>query len=94
MALSVYARRALVYALKSTDIGDEIADVIDNGSGTLSVYARRRLASACANEFTADAIADNIDAGTALDDREKSVLAAALMNRVAAGEIITELAAP
>lgn len=93
MALSARARRVLVYALKSSDIGDEVADVIDAGSGTLSTYARSKIFRECGNAVAGDHIADKIDAGEALSDWGEHHLAHMLKDRPVATEIIAALAA-
>ena len=91
MALSNHTRIALKYALKSSDIGDEVADVIDAGSGTLSAAARERMEVLVADRIVGDSICDKIDAGSALSGREQDYLGIMLTNRVAATEIATEL---
>ena len=93
MPLSEAARRHLTYRLKSTAIGDEIADVIDAGSGTLSAAARRARDYAVADRVTADGLCDKIDAGTALTADQQNKLGYALGNRVVANEIAEALAA-
>lgn len=96
MALSTFARRCLWQAVKSVPIGDEIADVIDAGSGTLGREARERiglLVNQNAGIGHADGIADAIDAGEALDGAEQAALGVGLANRVVAQEIATALAA-
>lgn len=92
MPLSARTRRVLVRSLKSEDIGDEVADIIDAGSGTLSAYARAKIYRECGNAVAGDHIADKIDAGTALSDWGEHHLAHMLKNRPAAKEIITALA--
>lgn len=93
MALSVAARRALRQTLKATHLGDEVADVVDAGSGTLSVAARRAMDFALTNPVLADGVCDKIDAGTALTGAQQDRLGWALASRVYAAEIAAALEA-
>jgi hypothetical protein len=96
MALSTLARRTLSHAVQSAVIGDEIADIIDAGSGTLSTLARTKiglLVGQNAGIGLADGIADAIDAGAALEAAEQAALGVGLANRVVAQEIATALSA-
>ena len=92
MPLSTHARRALSHALKSYAIGDEIADVIDAGSGTLSVAAKERMQTLLTDPVAGTAMCTAIDVGTAITGPHQAKLGIMLCNRVVAQEIATALA--
>ena len=92
MALSNHARRALKFALRDDATGNEVADVIDAGSGTLTDAARRRLISAFTNRAAATDFADSVDAGTALTSGIQGRLGFVVCDRGVAQEIADELA--
>lgn len=91
MALSVYARRTLAHALTSYSIADEIADVIDAGSGTLSQAAKDRLSFLLGDRDAAKALAISIDAGTTITDANENRLGFLLCDRLPASEIAKSL---
>jgi len=92
MALSDHARRYLTHAMKSSFAGDEIADVVDAGSGTLSTPTKDRIKVLFANRTVGTDFAASVDAGTALTGREKEFLGTVLTNREVADEIADVLA--
>lgn len=91
MALSTNARISLTHALKSAAIGDEIADVIDAGGGTLSAAARLRFEFLLGDRVAGDAICDAIDAGTSISAAGQNRLAWLVCDRQVASEIAQAL---
>lgn len=89
MALSVRARKALKQGLGDNALGDEIADVIDNDTGSLGIRHKTALRTAITNETLADVIYDAIDSGTGgeIGGDARRDLAFALGDRTAADEI-------
>lgn len=72
-------------------IGDEIADMIDAGSGTLSQRAKDGIQLAIGNRGQADSIISKIESAAALTGDEQAKLGIALGNRTVAQEIATVL---
>jgi hypothetical protein len=91
MPLSVYTRRCLANGLASESAADDLADVVDAGSGTIDAITTRRLEIACANRQVALGIAAKVNAGTALVANQGAVLGMAINSRVAAAEIAAAL---
>jgi len=94
MPLSVYARRRLVYGLRSEAAGDDVADVVDAGSGTLKTDTARRLQFMSANRAIGLGIETAVEAGTALSGQQQTILGMICNSRPAAAEIAAALAAP
>jgi len=94
MPLSVYARRRLAYGLKSEAAGDDVADVVDAGSGTLKADTARRLQFMSANRAIGLGIETAVEAGTALSGQQQTILGMICNSRPAAAEIAAALAAP
>jgi len=94
MPLSVYARRRLAYGLKSEAAGDDVADVVDAGSGTLKTDTARRLQFMSANRAIGLGIETAVEAGTTLSGQQQTILGMICNSRPAAAEIAAALAAP
>jgi hypothetical protein len=94
MPLSVYARRRLVYGLRSEAAGDDVADVVDAGSGTLKADTIRRLQFMAVSRSTGLGIEAAVEAGTALSGQQQTALGMICNSRPAAAEIAAALAAP
>jgi hypothetical protein len=94
MPLSVYARRRLVYGLRSEAAGDDVADIVDAGSGTLKADTIRRLQFMAVSRSTGLGIEAAVEAGTALSGQQQTALGMICNSRPAAAEIAAALAAP
>ena len=93
MALSQLTRNRLHLGLASRTAGDDVADVVDAGSGTLTAHTRDRLNLGAVSRLVGGGIADAVDAGTALTSRESTALSTILASRTAGQEIADVLSA-
>ena len=67
MPLSAQARRKLHYGLANRVAADNIADVIDAGSGTITANSKRRLVFGLGNRKAANLLETAVNAGTAIN---------------------------
>lgn len=91
MPLSQYTRRKLSYALGSNTAADDLADIVDAGSGTMKVFTARRLIVAMGRK-AGTLMKTAVNAGTAIGDFTQRRLAMAI-GQGPANEIADDLAA-
>lgn len=92
MPLSQNARRRLGYALGSHGAADDLADVVDAGTGSIEAFTERRLIVAM-GRTAGVAMKTAVNASSALSDFTQRRLAVAVGQGVA-NEIADALAAP
>lgn len=92
MALSDLTRRVLRHGFADIAVADNVASVIDAGSGTIGLDARRHLHLLVKSVAVGNEIADAIDAGEALTGAQVNLLGIGLASRTAADEIKEALA--
>ena len=93
MAISNFARELLKHGLANRKAADDIADIVDAGSGTMASSSKRWLLFATGNRKATDLLETGINAGTAINDFAQRRLAIAIGDQGAADEIADELAA-
>jgi hypothetical protein len=74
MALTNHTRRQLAVALGSESLADQVADIVDAGSGTLSDDAKRRIWNMLGSTATGVVLATAIAGDTTLTSYQKDKL--------------------
>ncbi|SFH96755.1 hypothetical protein [Planctomicrobium piriforme] len=92
MALSNFARRLLKTGLANNAAGEEIADIIDAGTGTLSAATREFLQKGMADNRAATLFETAVEAGSAIDGYTQRYLGNMVGDAGVAREIAAALA--
>jgi len=93
MALTAHTRRTLKLGLASNAAGEEVADVIDAGTGTLSSNTKKKIHVAMANRKAASLFITAVEAGTLINSFTKLRLKIALRDSTAMLDIAATLEA-